>query len=119
VSFYVRDARFAPNHTILAYTLVSPPPLSADIQPSLEGKEHVEELARIRKAIALLPAVEVVTLGTKPRPIAVIHRAELVGWLNDREILVAEDGRLVAYDSRGMKEKEMPLRLGTAADDFI
>jgi hypothetical protein len=119
VSFYVRDARFAPDHYMLAYTLVSTGRPATEIRLSSEGKENVEELARIRKAITQLPAVEVMLPGVRPRPITMIPHAELVGWLNNREILIAKDGRLVVYDSRGVKRKVTPIPVRTAADGFV
>jgi hypothetical protein len=118
VSFYVRDARFAPDNNTLAYTLVSTARPATEIRVSSEGKENVEELARIRKAITQLPAVEVMLSGVKPRLITMIPHAELVGWLNNREILVAQDGRLVVYNSRGVMQRVTPISVRTAADGF-
>ncbi len=119
VSFYTSDARLAPNNAMLAYTIVSTAHADSDIRLSLDGKENGEELARIRKAIADLPAVEVAQLGAPPRSAAIIHHAALVGWVSDREILVAQDGRLAVYDTRGSKRKETAIRVRSAADAFL
>ncbi len=119
VSFYIGDARLAASNAMLAYTLVSTARAASEIRLSSDGKENAEELARVRKAIAELPAVEVVQLGIQPRPVTVIRHAELVGWLSDHEILVAQDGRLAVYDSRGGKRRETTIRVRNAADAFM
>ena len=69
--------------------------------------------------MAELPAVEVMQPGRKPRPTTVIRHAELVGWVSDLEILVAQDGRLAVYDIRGNKRKDTMIRVRGAADAFL
>jgi hypothetical protein len=49
----------------------------------------------------------------------VIRHAVLVGWGSDREILVAQDGRLAVYDIRGSKRKETTIRVRSATDAFL
>ncbi|HEY3064448.1 MAG TPA: hypothetical protein VGL09_01570 [Methylomirabilota bacterium] len=119
VSFYTADARLAPAARRLAYTIVATAGASGEIRVSSDGKEDPAELARLRKAIAALPAVEVVEPATSPRPLATISRAALVGWLSDTEILVAQEGRLVVFDIRGQRRKETTIRVRTAADAFL
>ena len=119
VSFYTADAHLAADNAILAYTVVSTARADSPIRLSCDGKENAEELARVRKAIAELPAVEVVQLGIQPRSATVIRHAALVGWVSDREILVAQDGRLAVYDIRGSKRKETTIRVRRAADAFL
>lgn len=119
VSFYVADARLAAGNTLLAYTITSTARPGEEVRLSSDGKENAEELARVRKAITELPAVEVMPLGTPPRPVAVIRHAGLVGWMNDHEILVAQDGKLAVYDVRGRKVREIPIRVRSAADAFL
>ena len=119
VSFYTADAHLAADNAMLAYTVVSTARAGSQIRLSCDGKENAEELARVRKAIAELPAVEVVQLGIQPRSATVICHAALVGWVSDREILVAQDGRLAVYDIRGGKRKETTIRVRSAADAFL
>jgi hypothetical protein len=119
VSFYTADARLAASSAMLAYTIVSTARADSDIRLSADGKENPDELARVRKAIADLPAVEVVQLGNTPRSVAIIPHAALVGWVSDRELLVAQDGRLAVYDTRGSKRKEIAIRVRSAADAFL
>jgi hypothetical protein len=120
VSFYPAKARFAPGRdALLAYTIVSSADSGSEIRLSSEGRENDEELARVRKAMRDLPAVEVILLGVKPRTVTTIGNAALVGWLNEREILVAQDGRLAVYDIRGEKRKDTPIMVRSAADAFL
>jgi hypothetical protein len=119
VSFYTADASFAAGSVMLAYTVVSTAPIGSPIRLSSDGKANTEEWERVRKAIGGLPSVEVLQLGTPPRSAAVIPHAELVGWLNDRELLVAQDGRLTVYDIHGSKPKKTTIRIRNAADAFL
>ncbi len=119
VSFYTAAARLAPGNAMLAYTVVSTAQTGSQIRLSSDGEENAQELARIRKAIAELPAVEVVQPGIRPRPAAMIRHAALVDWVSNREILVAQDGRLAVYDIRGSKRKETTVRVRSAADAFL
>ena len=119
VSFYTADARLAAGNATLAYTVVSTALIGSQIRLSSDGKENAEELAQVRKTISELPTVEVVQLGTPSRSAIVIPHAGLVGWVSDRELLVAQDGRLMVYDIRGNKRKETPIRLRSAADAFL
>src|SRR5262245_16054784 len=73
--------------------------------------------AAIRAAAARHPLVEVIDVGGSTR--AGIERAELVGWLDDQHVLVAQDGRLAIYDSRGVKTRDVPLAVRRAADAFV
>lgn len=77
VSFYTAHARLAPGNGLLAYTIVSTAQADGEIRLSSSGKENAEELARIRRAIGELPAIEAVELGRKPQPKTIIPRASL------------------------------------------
>jgi len=119
VSFFTAGARLTASNEMLAHTIVSTARSGSDIRLSLDGEENADDLARVRRAIADLPGVEIVKVGLTPRSVAIIRHAELVGWLSDRELLVAQDGRLVVYDTRGNRLKETPIRLRSAADAFL
>jgi hypothetical protein len=102
-----------------AYTITSTARTGGEIRLSSDGKENAEELARIRQAIADPPAVEVVPPATTPRTAATIRHAGLVGWVSDRALLVAQDGRLAVYDARGSKQKETAIRVRSSEDAFL
>jgi hypothetical protein len=90
-----------------------------EIRLSSDGKENPAELSRVRTTIADLPAVEVVRLGGQPQRATLIRHAALVGWMNDEEILVAQDEQLAVYDLRGRVQREIPIRVRTAGDAFL
>jgi hypothetical protein len=120
VSFFTADARLAPGAGMLAYTVISTVQAGGgDIRLSSTGKENAAALARVRKAISKLPAVEILRLGSKPKAEGVIRRASLAGWLSVREILVAQEGRLAVYDTDGRKKKETEIRVRSGADAFL
>lgn len=119
VSVYTANARLAPGYLMLAYTIASTARPGSEIRLSSDGKENAGELARVRSAIAELPAVEVAHLGSPPRGSAVIRRAALVGWVSHDEILVAQDGRLAVYDIRGNRRRDTTIHVRSAADAFL
>ena len=61
-------------------------------------------LARIRQAMTTLPRVEVVGLADPTKPLVITH-AELVGWIDDGQLLVVQEGRLAVYSASGAKLK--------------
>ncbi len=119
VSFYPADARLAPGQSQLAYTIVPTAQGAGEVRLSSEGKADPHELARLQAALGDLPAVEIVRLDGAPRVPAVIRRAELVGWLSDRELLVAQDGRLVIFSTDGVRHRDTSIPVRAAADAFI
>jgi hypothetical protein len=119
VSFYPLDAGLAPGESLLAYTIVATARGAGEIRLSSEGREDPTELARLQVALGSLPAVEVVRLHGVARPAAVIRRAELVGWLSDRELLVAQEGQLVIFTADGVRQRETAIRVRGAADAFV
>jgi hypothetical protein len=119
VSFYTADARLSPGKGRVAYTIVSTARAGSEIRLSSGGKENREKLARVRKGIGETPLVEIVPWEGKPQPEAVIHRASLVGWLSEGEILIAKDGRLLIYDIRRKEETAIKIQVRSAADAFL
>jgi hypothetical protein len=111
VNFYVVNAKLAPGNSLPAYTIASTAGTAGEIRLSSTGEENAEELARIRKTIAGLPAVDIIRPYVKPLPVKTIPRDALAGWLSDREILVAQNGQLVIYDVHGSKRKETNIRV--------
>jgi hypothetical protein len=119
VSFYPSDAKLSPAHALVAFTLVSSAHPDGEIRLSSDGKEDAGELARVRRTIAELPAVEIAELGAEPRSLFAVPRAGIVGWLSRREILVAQNDRLTVYDIQGARRKETPIRVRGAGDAFL
>ena len=100
VSFFTSAGKLSPQASMAALTLMATNAPGDEIRLSDEGKEDPAELSRIQKALAELPAVEVLEAGDPPKRIMLIPHARLAGWLNDREILVVENGLVVSYDVR-------------------
>ncbi len=98
VSFFTSSARLSPDRRSVAMTIASTEQPGAEIRLSDQGKPDPGELARIRKSLAGLPAVEALRTDDPAKRIAVLPRATLAGWLSDSEILVVENGLLVALD---------------------
>ena len=119
VSFFPSNARLSPGKTMLAYTITSTAQPGAKIRLSSSGKEAPRELTRVRTAMAELPSIEILRLGVKPRRTVVIRHAVLVGWLNDGEILIVQDGRLSVYDVQTGTQRQTPIRVRTGADAFL
>jgi len=98
VSFYTSNAERSPDGLCIAMTVVPTAVPSADIRLSDDGKENVDELARIRRSIADLPGVEVVGVADPSRHLFLIPHATFEGWLTSREMLIAESDVLIAFD---------------------
>ncbi len=119
VSFFTSGARLAPGKATVAYTIVSSDRTGSEIRLSSNGKENAKELARVRGAIAELPTVEVVRLGSEAQPKTTIDHASLVGWLSKHEIIVVQGGRLVVFNIHSNKRRETTIRVRSAADAFL
>jgi hypothetical protein len=98
VSFYTSNARLSPDAARVAMTIVSTAQSNKPIQLSEQGQANPEESQLIRKALLELPAVEVKSLGDTPRRLAFVPHAMLVGWIDDKELLIIENHLLVAYN---------------------
>jgi len=66
-----------------------------------------------------LPAVEVKSLGDAPKRIAFVPRASLVGWLDEKEILLVEDHLLVAYNVATGARRKSSVRVEDAGHVFL
>ncbi|MFZ0770583.1 MAG: hypothetical protein WCA49_02120 [Candidatus Sulfotelmatobacter sp.] len=106
VSFYTQNGKLSPNVESVAFTIVSTAHANEPIQLADEGQANPEEAQRIRKALLDLPAVEVKGVEDSSRRLAFLPHAALVGWINDKEILIVEEHLLVAYNvSSGARRK--------------
>jgi hypothetical protein len=119
VSIYVSTVRLSPHGDRAVYTLTADALEGGEIRLSSDGKANPRALARPRRALADLPSVEVTTLGRpSPSPVAIPH-AELVGWLSDTELLVAQGGRLAVYSDGGVRRLEAPHAAARASRAFL
>ncbi|MFB3915393.1 MAG: hypothetical protein ACE14M_01595 [Terriglobales bacterium] len=94
VSFFTADARLSPSLTMAAYTIdATPLPEGSDIRRSLDGKPNSSELAHIQKALLDLPVVKVVTLTNPVKTVHKLPHSLLLGWVDDRRVLLLQPGR--------------------------
>lgn len=119
VSFFTANARLSPDSSSVAMTIAATAQAGQTIQLSEQGQASPEESRQIRKALAELPAVEVKSNEDTPRRLAFVPNASLVGWLNDKEILIVEDHLLVAYNVATGTRKKSSVRVQDPARVFL
>lgn len=88
MSFFTPNARLSPGTSFVALAIVSSAQPGSEIRLLSEGKADAKELARIRAAVAELPAVDVMRLEDPPKRSVLIPHAGSVGWLSDQEVLL-------------------------------
>jgi hypothetical protein len=119
VSFYTSNARLSPSLGHVAMTIVATAQVNQSIQLSEQGQADPEESRQIRKALAELPAVEVRTLADPPRRVALLPRAELVGWISEKELLIVQNHLLVVYTVATGARRKSSVRVEDAAHAFL
>jgi len=95
---------------------------AADPRPGMKRVGNVELVMRaLARAIdgLDLPAVEVKSVGDSPRRIAFLPHATLVGWINDKEILIVEGHLLVAYNVVSGARRKSTIRVEDAGRVFL
>jgi hypothetical protein len=119
VSFYTETGKVSPDLAAVAVTIVATAKPNQPIQLAEQGQANPEESQRIRKALLDLPAVEVKSVEDSPRRLAFLPHATLVGWISDKEILIAEGHLLVAYNIATGVRRKSTLRVEDAAHVFL
>ena len=103
----------------VAMTITATTQANQPIQLSDQGEDNPEESKEIRKALAELPAVEVKSLDDSARRIAFLPHATLVGWINEKEILLVENHLLVSYTVATGARHRSTVRVEDAAHVFL
>jgi len=119
VSFYTANARLSPDSARVAMTIAATAQSNKPIQLSEQGQANPEESERIRKALLELPAVEVKTVDDAPRRLAFVPHAVLVGWINDKEVLIIENHLLIAYNVGTGARRKSSVRVENAGSVFL
>jgi hypothetical protein len=119
VSFYTSNAWLSPELASIAMTIVSTAEANKPIQLADQGDANPEELQRIRKALTELPAVSVMNMEDSPRRVAFVPHAVLVGWMNEKEILILEDHVLVVYNVGTGTRRRSTVRVEDTAKVFL
>ena len=118
-SFYTSNAKLSPEMRHVAMTIVSTAQANKAIQLTESGEANPEELVRIRKGLAELPAVEVKNTQEPMGRVAFLPHAALVGWISEKEILIVEDHVLVAYNVATGARRKSSLRVEDAGKVFL
>ena len=98
VSFFPARAKLSPNKKLVAMTVQASQKATDEIRLADQGHDNPAALAQIKAALPQMPGVEVVPAGGGSKPLATINGSSLVGWLSDSEILIVENGVLVAFN---------------------
>jgi hypothetical protein len=119
VSFYTSNAKLSPELGSVAMTIVSTGQVNKAIQLTESGEANPEELLRVRKALADLPAVQVMSMQEAPGKVTFLPHATLVGWISEKEILIMEDHVLVAYNLGTGARRKSSMRVEDAGKVFL
>jgi hypothetical protein len=119
VSFFTSNAKLSPEWGSLAVTIVSTVQVNKAIQLTESGEANPEELLRIRKGLAELPAVQVTSMQDSPGKVTFLPHASLVGWISEKEILIVEDHVLVAYNVATGARRKSSVRVEDAGRVFL
>ena len=119
VSFYTSNAKLSPELGSVAMTIASTAQPNKAIQLTESGEANPEELLRIRKAIADLPAVQLMNTQEPAGKVTLLPHATLVGWINEKEILIVEDHLLVAYNTATGARRKSNVRVEDAGKVFL
>jgi len=98
VSFYSSNARLSPELTAVAMTIEATAKPGSTIQLAEQGQANPAESQRIRKALADLPAVQIMSAGEPGKRLAFVAHAYVAGWLSEKELLIVENQTVVAYN---------------------
>jgi hypothetical protein len=106
VSFRTENGKLSHDLSSVALTISATAQPNKPIQLAEQGQANPEESQRIRKALLDLPAVEIKSVEDSPRRIALLPHATLIGWIDDKEILIIEGHLLVGYNvATGVRRK--------------
>jgi hypothetical protein len=119
VSFFTENAKLSPELAHVALTIEASAKSNAPIQLSEQGQANPAESLRIRKALGDLPAVEVLSAVDPSKRSAFLPHAYLIGWLNEKEILLVENHLLVAYDILSGVRRKSTIKVEDPAFVFV
>lgn len=119
VSFFTENAKLSPQMASVAMTIDASAKSSAPIQLSEQGEANPAESQRIRKALTDLPAVAVVSAIDPSKRSAFLPHAVLVGWLNEKEILIVENHLLVAYGVATGTRRKSTIKIDDPSYAFV
>lgn len=119
VSFFPARAKLSPNKKLVAMTVQASQKATDEIRLSDQGHDNPAALAQIKALLPQMPAVEVVPISGGNKPLATIKGSSLVGWLSDSEILIVENGVLVAFDVGNQTRKTSTIKVEKESYAFL
>ncbi|HEY6372068.1 MAG TPA: hypothetical protein VIX37_15945 [Candidatus Sulfotelmatobacter sp.] len=119
VSFFTSNAKLSPEFGYLAMTISATASANQAVQLTEAGEANPEELQRIRKGLAELPAVAVENMRVISGRVAFLPHATLVGWVSEKEILIVEEHLLVAYNVGTGARRKSTVRVEDAGKVFL
>ena len=119
VSFFTENAKLSPGQAHVAMTIEASAKSSAPIQLAEQGQANPAESASIRKALADMPAVEVVSAADTTKRSAYLPHSYFVGWLSDKEILLVENHLLVAYNIAAATRRRSTIKVADPSFVFL
>jgi hypothetical protein len=119
VSFYTANARLSPELTRVATTITATAQANKPIQEAQQGQANPEESQRIRKSLAELPAVSVKTIEDTPQQVVFLPHASVVGWMNEKELLLIENQFLVTYNIVTKARRKSTVRVEDTGKVFL
>ncbi|MGC2197787.1 MAG: hypothetical protein WA628_24155 [Terriglobales bacterium] len=119
VSFFTENTKLSPELAHVALTIEASAKSSAPIQLSEQGQANPAESLRIRKALTDLPAVEVLSALEPSKRSAFLPHAYLIGWINEKEILIVENHLLVAYNVASGTRRKSSIKVEDPAFVFV
>ena len=128
VSYSASEAQLSPDNQFVAMTISSSArpgeefrasDVSGDDEGPSDAKLSAEDVARINQSLADLPAVEVVTATDPPKRAAYLPNATLVGWLNQREIVIVKDSFLGVYSVPAGTLRKLSIAVGDQSHAFL
>ena len=128
VSYSASEAQLSPDNQFVAMTISSSArpgeefrasDISGDDEGPSGAKLSAEDVARINQSLADLPAVEVVTATDPPKRAAYVPNATLVGWLNQRELVILKDSFLGVYSVPAGTLRKLSIAVGDQSHAFL
>jgi len=119
VSFFTENAKLSPDVAWVAMTVEASAKANSTIQLAEEGQANPAESQRIRKSLADLPVVQVVSAVDPGKRLGFLPHATLVGWLSEKEILIVENHFLAAYDVTSGARRKSAIRVDDPSFVFL
>ena len=119
VSFYTENAKLAPGNAHVAMTIEASAKSSAPIQLSEQGQANPGESQSIRRALADMPAVQVVSVADASKRTAYLPHSYFVGWISEKEMLLIENHVLVAYNIATAARRRSTIKVADPSFVFV